>query len=104
MRLLSIKLKNYRSYYGIHEIAIAHAKGRNITLIHGAMGAGKTKLFSSIQWCFYGEEEYDDKGSLNKDIINTIALKESLGNKESVAEVVTLPPKLKPLESRISRV
>jgi len=90
MRLLSIKLKNYRSYYGDHELTIAHSGKKNVTLIHGAMGAGKTKLFSSIQWCFYGEEEYDERGSVNKDIINAVALKDSLKNKESIVEVTVI--------------
>ena len=90
MKLLSIKLVNYRSYYGTHELAFASKKGKNVTLIHGAMGAGKTKLFSAIQWCFYGEEEYDEIKSTNQDIINSIAREESKKNKssETLVEII----------------
>jgi DNA sulfur modification protein DndD len=77
MRLISIQLNNYRSYYGVHELEFASSQDENVTLIHGAMGAGKTKLFSAIQWCFYGEEEYDEANTVNKDIMNSIALANS---------------------------
>lgn len=77
MRLISIQLSNFRSYYGTHELEFASSQDENVTLIYGAMGAGKTKLFSAIQWCFYGEEEYDEASTANNDIMNSIALAES---------------------------
>ncbi len=90
MKLQSIKLKNYRSYYGEYLLEIASSENKNVTLIHGAMGAGKTKLFSAIQWCLYGEEEYDEALSSNKDIMNSIAQKDSLKSEpsETIVEIM----------------
>ena len=90
MKLHSIRLINYRSYYKEHTLEVARSKVKNVTLIHGAMGAGKTKLFSAIQWCFYGEEEYDETPSSNEDIMNSVAQKDSLHGKPSETMVEIL--------------
>lgn len=74
MKLQYVKLTNFRSYYGDHEIEFAHKDGKQVTLLHGAMGAGKTKLFGAIQWCLYGQEEYDETAPPpNKEIANSLA-------------------------------
>lgn len=54
MRLERIELQNFRQYFGIQRLNFAKAKDRNVTVIHGINGAGKTSLFLALNWCLYG--------------------------------------------------
>lgn len=54
MLLRRIKLRNFRQYFGDVEIRFATDKLKNITVIHGENGVGKTALLNAIKWCFYG--------------------------------------------------
>lgn len=55
MKLLSIKLFNFRQFWGEVEIALAEQAGRSITVIHGNNGAGKTTLLNAFTWVLYGQ-------------------------------------------------
>ncbi len=50
-----VRLKNFRQYYGNNEIFFSVSKKRNVTVVHGENGVGKTALLNAIKWCFYGE-------------------------------------------------
>lgn len=76
MKLKYITLENFRSYYGEHNIEFACEENKQVTIFHGAMGAGKTKIFGAIQWCLYGQEEYEEVAS-NKMLVNSLARKEA---------------------------
>ncbi len=53
MKLLSIKLCNFRQFYGkTPEIYLASGE-RNTTIIHGNNGAGKTTLLNGFTWVLY---------------------------------------------------
>lgn len=53
MKLLSIKLCNFRQFYGTTpEITLASGD-RNTTIIHGNNGAGKTTLLNTFTWVLY---------------------------------------------------
>ncbi len=54
MRLESVRVENFRQYYGVEEAEFSRADDRNVTVFHGMNGAGKTSLFSAISWCLYG--------------------------------------------------
>lgn len=54
MRLERIILENFRQYYGQQKLNFAKDRERNVTVIHGINGAGKTSLFLALNWCFYG--------------------------------------------------
>lgn len=54
MKINSITLKNFRSYYGEQTLSFTIDEDRHVTVIHGANGAGKTSLFIAFNWCFYG--------------------------------------------------
>ena len=55
MKLEEITLRNFRQYYGEQKIEFATSRERNVTVIHGVNGAGKTSLFLALNWCLYGE-------------------------------------------------
>lgn len=54
MKLDRIILENFRQYFGKQRLEFAKDLQRNVTVIHGVNGAGKTSLFLAINWCLYG--------------------------------------------------
>lgn len=54
MKLDRIILENFRQYFGRQRLEFAQDSQRNVTVIHGVNGAGKTSLFLAINWCLYG--------------------------------------------------
>jgi len=55
MKLERITLENFRQYYGRQRLTFSKDPQRNVTVIHGVNGSGKTSLFLAINWCLYGE-------------------------------------------------
>ncbi|MCP5097976.1 MAG: DNA sulfur modification protein DndD [Chloroflexi bacterium] len=54
MKLERIILNNFRQYFGKQRLDFARDKTKNVTVIHGINGAGKTSLFLALNWCLYG--------------------------------------------------
>lgn len=66
MLLESIKLENFRQFRN-ESINFAQGKdGKNVTIIIGENGTGKTTFAQAFFWCMYGETEFTDKNMLNK--------------------------------------
>ncbi|MEH2283004.1 MAG: AAA family ATPase [Nostoc sp.] len=75
MKLTSIKLCNFRSFYGTTpEMLLAGGDVHNTTIIHGNNGSGKTSLLNAFTWVLY------DKFSA------AFASIEQLVNKRAIAE------------------
>lgn len=55
MKLLSIKLFNFRQFWGEVELDLAGQPGRSVTVIHGNNGAGKTTLLNAFTWVLYNQ-------------------------------------------------
>ncbi|HAC63003.1 MAG TPA: ATP-binding protein [Cyanothece sp. UBA12306] len=53
MKILSIKLCNFRQFYGKTPEIILASGERNTTIIHGNNGAGKTTLLNTFTWVLY---------------------------------------------------
>lgn len=86
MLLESIKLKNFRQF---RNEAIDFAKGedgKNVTIIIGENGAGKTTFAQAFFWCMYGETEFSDKNILNK----VVAVEMCPGQEEKVCVTLAL--------------
>lgn len=66
MLLQSIKLVNFRQFRN-ESIEFANGTdGKNVTIIIGEIGTGKTTFAQAFFWCLYGETEFSDKSMLNK--------------------------------------
>ena len=63
MKLEYLKLNNFRQYYGEQTVHFACDSPRHVTVIRGINGAGKTSLFTALNWCLYGENT-DEMGEL----------------------------------------
>ncbi|MCZ8538292.1 AAA family ATPase [Paenisporosarcina quisquiliarum] len=70
MLIQYIKLKNFRQYYQEQTIEFSRSANRNVTVIHGENGSGKTALLNAFSWCLYGLHNLPNE----KDIINEHAI------------------------------
>ena len=54
-----LTLHNFRQFVGTHEIFFASEPDRNVTVIHGDNGSGKTTILNAFTWLFYQETSSD---------------------------------------------
>ncbi|MBK3333127.1 DNA sulfur modification protein DndD [Persephonella atlantica] len=73
MILKKIKLRNFRQYYGEQEVEFSIHPEKNITLVYGKNGAGKTSFFTALNWVLYGSSEVKIDGKL----VNKKAIEEA---------------------------
>lgn len=72
MLLKSIKLKNFRQFKDAYLEFATGKDGRNVTIINGENGSGKTTFEQAFFWCLYGKTDFTDKVLLNKDKIREL--------------------------------
>lgn len=58
MKISRLILNNFSSFEGVTEFNLAPKKGKNIILVGGKNGAGKTSLFTAIKLALYGPMTY----------------------------------------------
>ena len=56
MKISKITLNSFRQYYGSITIDLDTTDEKNIVLIGGKNGFGKTNFLMAIVWCFYGQK------------------------------------------------
>lgn len=56
MRFEHIEIRNFRQYFGNNNIDLSGDNNKNIIIVGGKNGYGKTNLLLSIVWCLYGEK------------------------------------------------
>lgn len=66
MLLQSIRLENFRQFQDESIDFADGSDGKNVTIIIGDNGTGKTTFAQAFFWCMYGETEFSDKSMLNK--------------------------------------
>lgn len=54
MRLIELRLKDFRQFEGKHTVSIAPDGDKNVTVVYGTNGSGKTTLLNAFTWCLYG--------------------------------------------------
>ena len=97
MIIKNIILKNYRLYKGENRIDFTPNNEKNIFLISGQNGFGKTTFLHSLIWCLYGKLMTEVEAEVRKDISNNgynAFLKGNLNN-EIKAEVEELDDQIK---------
>lgn len=82
MIIKSIELNNFRIYKGVNKIDLTPTDDRNIIVISGHNGFGKTTFLMSLVWCLYGRQmesvdelykkEISEKGGYNRYIMNSL--------------------------------
>jgi DNA sulfur modification protein DndD len=81
MKLKSIELYNYRLYKGLNKVDFPNGNNKNLYLISGENGFGKTTFLHSLLWCLYGrlmvdiDETFKKKmsnGGYNNTVINNL--------------------------------
>ncbi|MHC5912950.1 MAG: AAA family ATPase [Nostoc sp.] len=76
MKLTSIKLCNFRSFYGTTpEMILAGGDAQNTTIIHGNNGSGKTSLLNAFTWVLY--EKFSAAFASIEQLVNKRAIAET---------------------------
>jgi len=82
MKFTEINITNFRQYYGKTNINLETDRNKNIILIGGRNGYGKTNLLLSIVWCLYGDKisQVDDnfKREIQKEKNYSLFMKQSI--------------------------
>ncbi|MFH6936069.1 DNA sulfur modification protein DndD [Flavobacterium sp. FlaQc-30] len=70
MKINKIKFQNFRIYKGDNEILFAPDSSKNISIVAGKNGFGKTTFLTSLIWVFYGKMMSEVEDKYKKDIKN----------------------------------
>lgn len=76
MKLINIKIKNFRCFHGESSISFAGDIDKKITVIHAENHSGKTNFVDAFRWCFYGKIV----GEQPEKIVNFLAISEAKDN------------------------
>ena len=96
MILEKLVLRNFRQFRGIQQIEFASEpgdNGKNVTVIFGNTGRGKTGIFRAIVFCLYGDHllSQDEEVTENElHLVNLDALQESASTANHVETTVEL--------------
>ena len=66
MRIISLSIVNFKNYSGFNKFNFDTVPGRNVILIGGLNGSGKTSLSEAIRLCLYGSKINGNPMSENK--------------------------------------
>lgn len=82
MYIKEIELNNFRIYKGVNKINLSPERDKNVIVVSGKNGFGKTTFLMSLVWCLYGknmqnvdelyQKEIGDKGGYGKYIGNSL--------------------------------
>ena len=70
MKIKNIELNNYRLYKGKNKVVFPNGNNKNLYLISGENGFGKTTFLHSLLWCLYGRLMADIDEIFRKEMSN----------------------------------
>ncbi|MGR8998239.1 MAG: AAA family ATPase [Gammaproteobacteria bacterium] len=73
MLIHKVILNNFRQYYGRVQLNFSTLAEKNVTIIHGENGVGKTALLNAIKWGFFGTVTSNFRNPTN--LVNDVAQK-----------------------------
>ncbi|MDY7020310.1 MAG: ATP-binding protein, partial [Cyanobacteriota bacterium] len=79
MKLISIRLCNFRQFYGQTPEVLLGFGEENTTVIHGNNGSGKTTLMNAFTWVLY--EKFSAAFAASEYLVNKRAIAESESGK-----------------------
>ena len=82
MLLKSITLTDFRNFKGTQSVDFADDPQKNVTVIMGENGSGKTTFAQAFTWCLYGATDFTDKMVMSKSTLQDMKTNE--GKKTSV--------------------
>jgi DNA sulfur modification protein DndD len=85
MLIDKIILRNFRVYYGSNELNLSIDPEKNVSIISGQNGFGKTSFLTALVWCLYGKYMPDVDERYRKDI------NESGGYKKHANKLMSRP-------------
>lgn len=71
MLIDKIILKDFRIYQGINTVTFIHHPEKNVTVIAGNNGYGKTTFLTSLVWCLYGKLMVDVDERFKREIFES---------------------------------
>lgn len=80
MYIKKIVLENYRIYNGHNELEFPKIDGKNVFIVSGNNGFGKTTLLTSLVWCLYGKLMVDVDDKFRKEIYESGGYKKFAAN------------------------
>ena len=83
IEFIKLELMNFGPYKGKHQMEFSNQKKKNITLIQGDQGSGKSSIFQLIWWLLFPTENSNEKenelkffrSNFIKDAVNKLAIK-----------------------------
>lgn len=90
MKILEVDINNYRQYRGNNIVKLSTNLEKNITIIQGDNGCGKSNFMNAITWCLYDDEMFKSKTNEGRNIINESALFDAEGEDVEVSVTVTI--------------
>jgi len=80
MFIKEIELNNFRIYKGVNKINLLPQDDKNIIIVSGKNGFGKTTFLMSLVWCLYGKQMEKVDGLYQKEIADKGGYGKYIGN------------------------
>lgn len=88
MILKSLTIENFRQFYGSQTLTFSDHGERNVTVVYGPNGGGKTALLNAFTWALY--KETSPGFDLPHDVVNHRAIAEAGEGADVMARVVVV--------------